>query len=68
MYEHKNKLIPGFTQRYGVDKLVYCEASQSITAAIMREKQIKGWRRSKKVDLIETENPKWSNLSDKLLL
>jgi putative endonuclease len=63
VYEHKNKLIKGFTSHYNLDKLVFFECTDDITAAIAREKQIKGWLRKKKVALIETMNPKWIDLS-----
>jgi putative endonuclease len=62
MFEHRNSLIPGFTSKYRIDRLVYFEATSDVRAAIAREKQIKGWRREKKVELIETSNPKWSDL------
>ena len=62
-FEHKNKLIDGFTQRYNITKLVYYDHTGSINAAIAREKQIKGWRREKKNALIETMNPAWVDLS-----
>lgn len=64
IYEHKNKVHPqGFTARYNIDRLVYCESFNDIKDALAREKQIKSWRRSKKVTLIETENPRWRDLS-----
>ena len=63
VYEHKHKLIPGFTSRYNISRLVYFEATSDIRAAIAREKQIKGWTRSKKVALIEAMNPEWHDLS-----
>ncbi len=63
VYEHKQKLVPGFTRRYNLTLLVYCEAAHDIIAAIAREKQIKGWVRAKKVSLIESVNPKWLDLS-----
>ena len=63
MYEHKNKLIPGFASKYNLKKLVYFEETIDVSAAITREKQIKGWLRKKKVALIELENPKWNDLS-----
>jgi len=53
----------GFTSRYNVCKLVYFESTDDITSAIGREKQIKGWRRSKKIELIESMNPNWQDLS-----
>ena len=61
--EHKNKLTEGFTKKYNVDILVYYEATSDVNAAIVREKQIKGWIRSKKVELIESINPDWKDLS-----
>jgi len=67
VYEHKNKLTDGFTGAYGVDKLGYYEVHQSITSAIEREKQIKSGSRKKKLDLIETINPKWQDLYDSIL-
>ena len=63
MYEHKNKLVPGFTTRYNVTWLAYYEETPSIESAIVREKQIKAWRRSKKVALIDSANPRWKDLS-----
>lgn len=64
VYEHKHKLIPGFTSKYNVTRLVYYEETQDVWAALAREKQIKGWRRSKKIALIESLNPKWQDLSE----
>ena len=63
VYEHKNHVTPGFTSKYGLDRLVYFEYGESISAAIEREKQIKGWTRKKKLDLVRTLNPKWEDLS-----
>ena len=62
--EHKEKLIPGFTQKFNVTQLVYYEETPDVKAAIAREKQIKGWLRAKKVALIESVNPGWRDLSD----
>ena len=62
IYEHKSKLVAGFTQKYNVDRLVYYEVCFDILTAIEREKQIKGWSRKKKNDLINTLNPKWDDL------
>lgn len=62
IYEHKNKLVKGFTQKYNVDCLVYYEACENIVVAIEREKQIKGWARKKKEDLINALNPEWDDL------
>ena len=64
VYEHKNKMIDGFTKKYNITKLVYYEETNDIQAAIAREKQIKGWVRSKKIALIESANPKWDDLSE----
>ncbi|MBI5409042.1 MAG: GIY-YIG nuclease family protein [Nitrospirae bacterium] len=63
IYEHKQKLVPGFTSKYNINKLVYYEATSDIKAAINREKQLKGWLRSKKIALIESVNPEWRDLS-----
>jgi putative endonuclease len=62
VYEHKNKLVAGFTQKYNVDRLVYFEVCSGIVVAIEREKQIKGWSRKKKQDLINSLNPEWDDL------
>jgi putative endonuclease len=64
MYEHKNALVPGFTKKYKVDRLVYLEETGDVKAAIAREKQIKGWLRVKKEALINSVNPSWNDLSD----
>lgn len=62
IYQHKNKLTKGFTQKYNVDRLVYYEACENIVVAIEREKQIKGWSRKKKNDLVNSLNPQWVDL------
>jgi len=67
IYEHKNKLAPGFASKYRVDKLGYFEVCSSITSAIEREKQIKDGPRKKKLELIETTNPEWLDLYDSIL-
>jgi putative endonuclease len=64
VFEHKNKIIDGFTRKYNVTNLVYYEIVNDVQAAIQREKQIKGWLRQKKIALIETMNPEWRDLSD----
>lgn len=64
VYEHKNKLIKGFTSRYNIQFLVYYETSSSIYSAIKREKQIKGLLRAKKIALIDSTNPGWKDLSE----
>lgn len=61
---HKHRLIPGFTKRYGVDKLVHVEAFDSILEARARERSLKRWKRRWKIDLIERENPTWKDLSE----
>ncbi|MDX9746842.1 MAG: GIY-YIG nuclease family protein [Syntrophales bacterium] len=66
MYEHKNKLIEGFTQKYNINKLVYFEETNDINVAIAREKEIKKWRREKKDRLIEQMNPNWKDLGEML--
>jgi putative endonuclease len=63
VYEHRNKLIDGFTKRYNVTQLVYFESTTDVLAAIGREKQIKGWSRSKKIALIQSMNPTWKDLA-----
>ena len=63
VFEHRSKLVPGFTAEYEVDRLIYFESTSNVLAAIEREKQIKGWRRSRKIALIETLNPAWRDLS-----
>ena len=64
VYEHKNKVVDGFTGRYNINKLVYFEEYNNINDAIAREKQIKGGSRKKKIELIEKDNPKWRDLSE----
>ena len=61
--EHKQKLIPGFTQQHDIDRLVYFEGFTDVRNAIAREKQLKRWRRDKKLALIHTQNPKMRDLS-----
>ena len=63
MHEHKLKLVRGFSARYGVSKLVYFEVFDDPTSAIMREKQLKKWHRDWKIELIESQNPGWVDLS-----
>ncbi len=63
IYEHKNKLVDGFTKKYNVNKLVYFEEYRDIKNAIAREKQLKKWRREKKNILVETQNADWEDLS-----
>ncbi len=63
-YQHRNKLIEGFTSKYNLTRLVYFEMTNDAKSAIAREKQIKGWLRSKKIALIESTNPEWEDLSE----
>jgi putative endonuclease len=63
VYEHKHKLVAGFTSRYNITQLVYFEETNDVQVALAREKQIKGWLRSKKIVLIESINPLWNDLS-----
>ena len=62
VYEHKTKAAPGFTKRYNVDRLVWFEIHDEILSAIVREKELKKWRRDWKIRLIEESNPNWVDL------
>jgi putative endonuclease len=64
VYEHKNNLLKGFTEKYGVHALVYYEVHEDIREAITREKQMKKWLRKWKIELIEKTNPQWCDLYD----
>ena len=64
VYEHKQELIEGFTKRYHVNKLVYFETTTDVRSAIEREKQLKGWRRARNNELVDTLNPEWLDLSE----
>jgi putative endonuclease len=68
LYQHKHKLIKGFTSKYNVDKLVYYEHGTDVNGAISREKQIKSWNRKRKNNLVETMNPEWKDLGIELNL
>jgi putative endonuclease len=61
--EHKQKLLPGYTARYNLKRLVYYEVFAYVVDAIAREKQLKHWLRARKVALVESENPKWADLA-----
>jgi putative endonuclease len=63
VWEHKRKVTPGFTAKYGCTALVYYETTESVQAAIEREKHIKGWLRKKKLALVTSANPTWRDLS-----
>ena len=64
LYEHQNKLVPGFTEKYNVNKLVYFEKTTDVKSAIQREKNLKKWNRSWKIDLIKKFNPRFKDLSE----
>lgn len=63
VHEHKTKMVPSFTEKYNVNKLVYFEETHDILAAITREKEIKKWRREKQNNLVRGMNPEWEDLS-----
>lgn len=67
VYEHKNKLVEGFTSKYNIGKLVYFEVSDSVETAIEREKQVKKWRREKKDALVNKNNPDWRDLYTEII-
>ena len=64
VHQHKQKLVEGFTKKYNLTRLGYYEAGNDIRSAIQREKQIKGWLRQRKINLIESVNPPWDDLSE----
>ena len=66
IYQHREKLLPGFTNRYNVSKLVFYEVGEDIAGAIAREKQIKAGSRQKKIELINAFNPRWRDLYDEI--
>ena len=67
IYEHKNKLIDGFTKKYNITKLVYYELINDAESAIKREKQLKNWHRQWKINLIESVNKEWNDLSNEFI-
>jgi putative endonuclease len=67
IYDHKNKLIEGFTKKYNVNHLVYYECHSNAESAILREKQIKEWKRAWKLELIEKFNPAWMDKYDEII-
>jgi putative endonuclease len=67
VWEHKNKVVPGFTSQYNIGKLIYFEQFGEARLAIEREKEIKGWRRSKKAALVNQDNPDWRDLYSSIL-
>jgi putative endonuclease len=66
IYQHKEGIFPGFSKTYGCNRLLYYERHTDIRTAIAREKQLKGWRREKKLNLIRTLNPEFKDLAEKL--
>jgi len=64
MYEHRNKMVDGFTKKYNLTKLVYFDETSDIRSAIEREKQLKNWHRDWKISLINRFNPNWNDLSE----
>ena len=64
MYEHRNGLIPGFASRYLITRLMYAEPFADVRLAITREKELKGWRRERKLALVEESNPEWHDLAE----
>lgn len=66
MYEHKNKMVKGFSSKYQLKTLVYYECTENIESAILREKELKKYKRAWKVNLINANNPSWSDLSSEL--
>ena len=67
IWQHKNHQADGFTKRYGIHTLVWYEVHDEMESAILREKSLKTWRRSWKLELIETDNPDWNDLYDDIL-
>ncbi|OAB81922.1 excinuclease ABC subunit C [Wolbachia endosymbiont of Laodelphax striatellus] len=67
IWEHKNKVISGFTSKYNVQKLVYFEIFQDVGSALNREKLLKSWKREWKIDLVEREKPNWADLYDEII-
>ena len=63
IYQHKAKLVPGFTNKYNIDRLLYFETYSDLDSAIAREKQLKKWRRAKKLNLVTSQNPQLTDLS-----
>ncbi len=67
MWQHKNNLVDGFTKKYGVHTLVWFEVHETMPSAIEREKSIKEWRRTWKIELIESVNPQWRDLYEDIV-
>ena len=62
--EHRSKAVPGFTRKYNITRLVHADEFGDVREAIAREKQIKGWRRDRKIELVESVNPEWDDLAE----
>jgi putative endonuclease len=67
IYEHLHGIIKGFTKKYNLNKLIYFEQTNDINSAILREKRLKKWNRAWKIQLIETLNPEWKDLSESFI-
>ncbi|PKL75980.1 MAG: GIY-YIG nuclease [Candidatus Melainabacteria bacterium HGW-Melainabacteria-1] len=67
VWEHRNRLVPGFTSRYGVCRLVWYEQHVDVREALKREKQLKSWNRAWKISLIQAQNPEWEDLYPRLV-
>jgi putative endonuclease len=67
VWEHKNNLVGGFTKKYNIHNLVYFEQTENVQSALLREKQLKKWKRDWKIELIEKDNPEWKDLYEKIL-
>ncbi|MCK4452863.1 GIY-YIG nuclease family protein [candidate division WOR-3 bacterium] len=67
IFEHKNKLVEGFTKKYNLKKLIYYESTNHVQDAIKREKQLKNWHRDWKINLIDQFNPEWQDLSEEFV-
>ena len=67
VWQHKNKIVKGFTEKYGIDKLVWYEQHETMISAIQREKAIKFWKRKWKINVIETRNLDWQDLYDEIV-
>jgi len=67
VWEHKNNLVEGFTKKYNVHNLVYFEQTENVNSALLREKQLKKWKREWKIELIEKDNSQWKDLYNKIL-
>ena len=67
VFEHKSRAVPGFTARYGINRLVWYEVHETLESALVREKQIKKWKRDWKINLIERDNPHWIDLYPSLV-